>query len=60
MDPADSGRKADVERIPMSEARDRLTELMNRAFYKDEQFILTKNGEDVAAIVAANRVGVAA
>lgn len=56
MDSADSGRKADeVERIPMSEARDRLTELMNRAFYKDERFILTKNGEDVAAIVAASR-----
>jgi len=43
----------DVERVPASEARDRLTELMNRARWGGERFILTRNGEDVAVIVGS-------
>jgi prevent-host-death family protein len=49
-------RKADIERIPSSDARDRLTELLNRAAFKGERFILTRNGEDIAAIVPASLV----
>jgi prevent-host-death family protein len=44
------------ERVPASEARDRLTELMNRAQFKGERFILTRNGEDVAAIIGAQEL----
>lgn len=53
-------RKAEVERIPASEARERLTELMNRACFAGERFILTRNGDDVAAIVGASEVNEAA
>jgi len=47
------GRKQELERIPASEARDRLTELMNRARFAGERFILTRNGDDIAVIVGA-------
>lgn len=55
-----TSRKAEIERIPASDARDRLTELMNRACFGGESFILTRNGEDVAAIIGANRLETAA
>lgn len=54
MEPTETTRKpnTEAERVPASEARDRLTELMNRACYAGERFILTRNGDDVAMIVA--------
>jgi prevent-host-death family protein len=51
MENPESTRKAEPERISATDARDRLTDLMNRACFAGEQFILTKNGEPVAAIV---------
>jgi prevent-host-death family protein len=44
------------ERIPASEVRDRLTELMNRARFGGERFVLTRNGEDVAAIIGSQEL----
>jgi prevent-host-death family protein len=44
------------ERVPASEARDRLTELMNRARFGGERFILTRNGEDFAAIIGSQEL----
>ncbi len=35
----------------MTEARDRLGQLVNRAEYNDERVVLTRNGRAVAAIV---------
>lgn len=53
MDTDETERKPDaVEHIPATDARDRLTELMDRARF-GEKFILTRNGKPVAAIVGA-------
>jgi prevent-host-death family protein len=37
--------------IGVTEARDRLGQLVNRAEYNDERVVLTRNGRAVAAIV---------
>lgn len=42
-----------IERVASSEARERLTELMNRARFAGECFVLTRNGEDIAVIIGS-------
>lgn len=37
--------------IGVTEARDQLGELVNRAAYSDERFVLTRHGRAVAALV---------
>jgi len=39
------------EEVPAGEVRDRLTDIMNRIVYRNERFIITRQGEPVAAIV---------
>lgn len=62
MQDAESNSKGDTgtlhasERVPASEARDRLTELMNRARFAGERFILTRNGEDVAVLIGSQEL----
>jgi prevent-host-death family protein len=52
MDNAGATRKVEApERISATDARDRLTELMNRVAFGGARFILTKNGEPVAALI---------
>jgi prevent-host-death family protein len=46
-----SGQTA--ERVSAADARDRLAELMNRARFGGERFMITRNGEDVAWIIGA-------
>ncbi|WP_369011159.1 type II toxin-antitoxin system Phd/YefM family antitoxin [Streptosporangium carneum] len=41
-----------MEIIPISEAKDRLTELANRAAREHDRFILTRNGRPHAVIVS--------
>jgi prevent-host-death family protein len=48
------------ERVPASDVRDRLTELLNRARFGGERFILTRNGEDIAVIIGAQEFTAAA
>lgn len=45
-------KNAEAEEVAASDLRDRLTELMNRARYGGEQFILTTNGKPSAALVS--------
>jgi prevent-host-death family protein len=40
--------------IPFSEARAQLTDVVNRVSYKNERFILTRKGKQIAAIVSLN------
>jgi prevent-host-death family protein len=44
-------KPAEVERVPATEVRDRIAELMNRAGFGGERFIITRNGEPTVAIV---------
>lgn len=55
MEPSGSTIKVDAvtERVSAADARDRLAELMNRARFGGERFIITRNGEDVALLVGA-------
>lgn len=43
-------------RVPTSEARKDLAEIVNRAHYSGEITFLTKHGKDLAAVVPANAV----
>ena len=52
----DTSGKAEIERVPATDARDRLTELMNRARFADEAFVLTRNGEDIALVIGAQNI----
>lgn len=45
-------RKADAE-ISASDARIRLAELVNRAGYSGERFVIVRRGRPVAAIIGA-------
>lgn len=47
-------RKA-TERVTATEARPRLTELLNRAAFQGEEFILTKHGDDIAVVLGVER-----
>ena len=47
----ESRRKAQRERVPSKEVRLRLTELMNRAAFRGERVVISKNGEDACALV---------
>jgi len=42
---------AEVTEIGVTEARDQLGELVNRAAYSDERIVLTRHGRAVAALV---------
>lgn len=39
------------ELIPASEARDVLTDIMNRAGFANERFVMTRNGDEICAVV---------
>jgi len=39
--------------VTVSDARIRLTELVNRAAYGDERFVIVKRGKRIAAIIGA-------
>ena len=57
----DKARKAEPERIPSTDAVRRFGELLNRMLYRGEEFVITRHGRDVAALVllpeAAERGG---
>ena len=40
-----------VERRSFSETRQELTDIINRAYYAKESFVVQKNGKDMAAVV---------
>jgi prevent-host-death family protein len=42
----------EIEEVAASEIRDRITDLMSRARYGGERFILTTNGKPSAALVS--------
>lgn len=44
------------EEVAASEARDRLTELTNRARFAGERFVITRNGEAIAVIIGAQEL----
>lgn len=58
MDDNETLRKPDgvSEQVASTDVRDRLTELINRARYAGERFILTRNGEPVAVIIGAQEL----
>jgi prevent-host-death family protein len=62
MEQSESTIKADdvAERVSAADARDRLAELMNRARFGGERFIITRNGEDVALLIGAQAAATAA
>jgi prevent-host-death family protein len=48
--PKTTGKSA-PQRIPATDAARRLGELLNRMRYGGEQFVITRRGKDVAALV---------
>lgn len=48
-----------TEYVPASEARDRLTELLNRARFSGERFVVTRNGDPLAVISGAQEFDLA-
>jgi prevent-host-death family protein len=41
-----------MTRISIAEARDRMSDVLNRAIYKNEQFALTRHGQTVAVLLS--------
>jgi prevent-host-death family protein len=60
MDNGETVRKAETdgvaERVSATDARDRLTELMNRARFAGERFVITRNDEPLALIIGAQEL----
>ncbi len=54
MDKDEQGIKP--EEVASSEARDRLTELTNRARFAGERFVITRNGEAIAVIIGSQEL----
>lgn len=51
MEGTESERK-EIEQIAASEARDRLTEIVDRARYQGQRTVITRNGKATAAVVS--------
>ena len=49
-------RQLEGEHVPATQARDRLSDLINRAAYGQERIILTRRGKPVAALVPVEDV----
>lgn len=46
-----TGRKPMVERVAAHQARKDLSELMNRARFGGERFVVTRNGDDYVLVI---------
>lgn len=40
-----------MERIPVSEARDQISEILNRVAYRGERIVLHRRGKELAALI---------
>lgn len=49
-------RRKEPEQVMASEARDRLTEMMNRARYSGDRFVITQNGQPAVALISAEEL----
>lgn len=52
-----AGRKQQIERIGAREARLEISNLMNRARFGGERFVITRNGEDFVLLVGIQDAG---